>query len=64
MMLAFLVLIRFTFWVGCATTCAARSVVRGATLQLVGIASYSSSLRLAPHPTDRTTQAVQLPNLG
>ena len=31
---------------------------------IIGIARYSSSLRLALHPTDRTPHAVQLPFLG
>ena len=65
-----------TFWVRSATTRAARPVGHMAALQLVpprakparlgiiGIACYSSSLRLALHPTGHTAHAVQLPFLG
>ena len=53
-----------TWWVKHATTCAARPLERMAVLQLVGIARYSSSLRLALHPMGRTARAVQLPFLG
>jgi hypothetical protein len=35
-----------------------------AALQFVGIARYSSSLRLALHPARRTAHTVQLPFLG
>jgi hypothetical protein len=62
--LAVIVRINFTFWVSGATTRAARPVVRMAALHLLGIAHYSSSLRLALHPTGRTAHAVQLPLLG
>ena len=54
----------FIPWVMSATTSGARPVVRMAALHIVGIARYSSSLRLALHPTDRAPQAVQLPFLG
>jgi hypothetical protein len=55
---------RFTTWVSAATSRAARPLVRMAALQLVGIAGYSSSLRLALHPMGRTAHAVQLRLLG
>jgi hypothetical protein len=42
----------------------ARSLVRIAALQLVGIARYSSSLRLALHTIEHTARDVQLPFLG
>jgi hypothetical protein len=54
----------FTIRVSVATTRAARPVRRMAALQLVGIARYSSSLRLALHLTGRTAHAVQLSFLG
>lgn len=47
--LKFVVQISFTIGVSSATSRAARPVVRMASLQLIGIARYSSSLRLAPH---------------
>ena len=47
-----------------ATACVARPVARRAALQLVGLARYSFSLRLALHPTGYTTHTVQLPFLG
>ena len=54
----------FTIWVNTATSRAARPLGRMAALQLVGIACYSSSLRLALHPTGRTAHTVQLRFLG
>ena len=41
-----------------------RKGARSAALQLVGIAGYSSSLRLALHPMEHTARTVQLPFLG
>ena len=61
---SFLIQTSLTFWVSLATLCAARPVVRGAALQFIGIARYSSSLRLAPHPTGHTAHSVQLPFPG
>jgi hypothetical protein len=43
---------------------AARPLARIAALQLVGIAGYSSSLRLALHTMEHTVRDVQLPFLG
>ena len=54
----------FIFKVRPATACGARSVGRMAALQLVGIARYSSSSRLALYPMEHTAHAVQLPFLG
>jgi len=66
----------FTLGVSAATPCVARPLVRMAVLQLVpprakptrmgiiGIARYSSSLRLALHPMGRTAHDVQLRFLG
>ena len=54
----------FPVLVNRATACAARPLVRMAALQLVAIARYSSSLRLALHPMGHTAHAVQLPFLG
>ena len=56
--------VSFTLRVNRATPCAARPLVRTAALQLVGIAGYSSSLRLALHPMGHTAHVVQLPFLG
>jgi hypothetical protein len=47
-----------------ATPRAARPLARMAALQLVGIARYSSSSRLALHTMERTARDVQLPFLG
>ena len=47
-----------------ATVCAARPLARRASLQLVGIARYSSSLRLPLHSMEHTAHPVQLPFLG
>jgi len=62
--LMFMVLSNFILRVMSATTRGARPVVRMAALHLLGIARYSSSLRLALHPTGRTPHAVQLTFLG
>ena len=74
--LKFLVLSRIPLEMKAATARAARPVVRMAALQLVpeprkasavgiiGIARYSSSLRLALHPRGHTAHAVQLRFLG
>ncbi len=53
-----------TIWVKVATPRALRPLVHSAALQLVAIARYSSSLRLALHPTGHTAHAVQLRFLG
>ena len=47
-----------------ATVCAARPFVRRSALQRVGIASSSSSLRLARHSMELTPHTVQLLLLG
>lgn len=47
-----------------ATTCIARFLARLAALQIVAIAGYYSSLRLAIHANKRTLHAVQLMILG
>jgi hypothetical protein len=62
--LEFLLFIGITLKVNRATARAARPLTRMAVLQLVGIARYSSSLRLALHAMGRTARAVQLPFLG
>ena len=53
-----------TLGVKVATSRAARPLARMAALQLVGIARYSSSLRLALHSMEHTARDVQLSFLG
>ena len=48
----------FTFWESGATTRAAQPAGRMAALHLLGIARYSSSVRLALRPAARTARAV------
>ena len=47
-----------------ATPLAARPLARRAAKQLVGIAGYSSSSRLALYPMEHTANGVQLPFLS
>ena len=60
----FVVQTGITFFGEDATPRAARPLARMAALQLVGIAGYSSSLRLVLHTKERTARDVQLPFLG
>jgi len=60
----FMLELNVTLRVRDATAFAARPLERMAALQLVAIARYSSSLRLALHPMEHTANAVQLRFLG
>ena len=62
--LRFIVQTYITLGVSVATPRAPRPLVRMVALQLVGIARYYSSLRLALHPMEHPARAVQLRFLG